>query len=208
MRRFKKLAADAGHLLVSLPSAFQRFIPPETLGLADLPMCWVLGLFDLAWANIPGSPLHRETNKTVQFGIDPDIVDPDTGRGDIPADDLSTFVLPGSEDESEEVISDTAPQDALLGGKKGRKPRTAKKIGSRPEPFLRPCKKGKLGSKVWTNNIPLVDWPNYVKEYPRKDAICNVNDPPEWFSELTDVVQASIYAIDILLTDPSPKTLP
>ena len=42
---------------------------------------------------------------------------------------------------------------------------------------------------------------DFVTEHSWRDAIRGVTDPPEWFSTLADVVQASVYAIDVLLAD-------
>lgn len=85
-KRFRGLATDAGHLLEDAPSSIQSRFPPETLGLAEAPLRWICALFDLAWARIPGSPLRPEIDKSVQVEIDPDVVNPATLVGDIPAE--------------------------------------------------------------------------------------------------------------------------
>jgi hypothetical protein len=176
--RFNQLATDAGRLLESSSPPIRERFPPATLALADAPLRWVCAIFDLAWARIPGSPLCAETDKSVRVEIDPDVVDPDALAGDVLAD-----ILAETNDDADET------DDHVSEAKHENDSRKRERCRSWPK------------SQPWHREIPLADWPNFVKEHPWREAVRGVTDPPEWFSTLADVVQASVYAIDVLLAD-------
>lgn len=128
--------ADAGHLLAALsPNDFPVPIPPATLATDDESRRWLYFLFDLAWAEIPGSLVRAATPPSAWY------------KG-------GSINLP-----SLDVYRGYAAQGTEVRG-------------------------------------PLADFCKFIP------------DSPAWYSVIDDVVQASLYAIDVLLTVAAPSDCP
>ncbi|MEN6404893.1 MAG: hypothetical protein ABFC77_00325 [Thermoguttaceae bacterium] len=68
LHSLKPILGDAGHLLASIPPAtFPIAIPRVTLRTDDVMRRWLYLLFDLAWANIGGSPLRVSEDKSAWY---------------------------------------------------------------------------------------------------------------------------------------------
>jgi hypothetical protein len=118
---FFRLATDAGNLVSSMSNKFFPVsIPQYTLETAEPATRWLYVLFDLAWAEIPGSPLRPSKGRTAW-----------SGRTSIALDALPLF-------------------------------------------------RARF-----------------------KDIAERFSDHPSWYSVIDDLVQASVYAIDILLLAPA-----
>jgi hypothetical protein len=66
---------------------------------------------------------------------------------------------------------------------------------------------GRLPSQTSSyKRILLVNVSRFANEYQQNGVIRGVGNPPEWFSTLDDVVQASVDAIEILLAEIGPTT--
>jgi hypothetical protein len=187
--RFQRLAADAGVLLGDAPQPIRTRFARETLDLANLPLRWVCAMFDLAWAKIPGSPMHPEIEKSVAILIDPNLVDPDTVPGQTPE---------GFFDELRGKAK--CDDNSTLWGPHGRK------IASVPDKIHQTsyyllCGMTQSSNLLWPKFVSLSDWPDVVRKFVPGGAIGSATDPRAWFSTLADAGHASVCAIDILLTD-------
>jgi hypothetical protein len=128
--RLMPCLADAGHLLAGLPrDELPVPIPPPTLATKETSKRWLYVLFDLAWAEIPGSLLRPSKPRCAWY--------------------LNVWI-PVRTIETHRIYGDRLPFAEIL------------------------------------RKIPY---------------------PPTWCSTIDDVAQASIYAIDILLTVPAPSEL-
>lgn len=57
------------------------------------------------------------------------------------------------------------------------------------------------GLLPYYQDVPLSDWPQFKREFSCPEALKHSGDPPEWYSKLADIVQASMYGIQVLLSD-------
>ena len=190
--QMEELATDAGHLLDNVQPPIQGHFPSETLRLAEAPLRWICALFDLAWAKIPESPLRTEIDKSVWVEIDPDVVDPNTLPGDMPAD-MFPATDAATDGPHASAAANASAEEALEGfdvESEGIEDLpNGQRIQHRPK------------SRPWRRRIPLAEWPRFVREFPCLAALRFVSEPPEWYSTLADVTAASVYAIDIFLAD-------
>lgn len=192
-QEFSNVAANAGHVLESASTLIQDRFRSETLRISELSSRWLCSLFDLAWAKIPGSPLRPETDKSVQVEFDPDVIDPDTVPGDLPAGDFGQPTHreyePGP--DVQDPPDDTGVDTDVAGvghHTAGHQPGRRKSCGW-------------FKSEPWIRDILLTDWSHFTTEHPWRDAVRGMHDPPEWFSALADAVEASVFAADIMLSD-------
>jgi len=155
-------------------------------------------VFDLAWAKVVSSPLRPTSDKTVYVLLDP-FVDTQNmlNAGTSPTDNGPCNASDSAElkfDDSAKKFVDSAwTEDSPCDGEDVEDGTDSDDSCDTCEPTIE--------DYAWSNEhprirkIPLKDWEQRKSE----DVIHSVSDPPAWVSELDDIVQASIYAIDIIL---------
>jgi hypothetical protein len=63
---FQDLARAADSVLENSPPSVTGLLPPDTLAVKEPIVRWVMAVFDLAWAEVPGSPLRISTPKSLE----------------------------------------------------------------------------------------------------------------------------------------------